>query len=133
MDELRPYHRGLYRLPLTYPAMYCLLSTVGEGTISNISAVGCTIETDQPLSEDQRVALRLLLPDQRESLPIETAQVRWVNGNRAGVEFIDVERAANLRLHSFVWDRMIERIQVIQQERATSPVEQGGMSQNIRP
>lgn len=120
MDDVRPYHRGLYRLPLTYPAMYCVSSTVGEGTISNISAVGCTIETDQPLSDDQRLALRLLLPDQRESLPIEAAQVRWVNGNRAGVEFIQVDRAANLRLHSFVWDRMIERIQVIQQERATS-------------
>lgn len=118
MDDIRPYHRGLYRLPLSYPAMYCVLSTVGEGTISNISAVGCTIETDEPLPEHEQVALRLLLPDKPESLPIASAQVRWVNGKRAGVEFIQVERAANLRLHSFVWDRMIERIQVIQQERA---------------
>jgi hypothetical protein len=121
MDGVRLYHRGLYRLPLTYPAMYCALSTVGEGTISNISAVGCTIETDEPLPEDQQVALRLLLPDKPESLPIEAAQVRWVNGNRAGVEFIQVERTANLRLHSFVWDKMIERIQIIQQERAALP------------
>ena len=78
------------------------------------------METDQPLPEDQRVALRLLLPDHRESLPIEAAHVRWVNGNRAGVEFVQVRREANLRLHGFVWDKMIERIQLIQQQRATS-------------
>jgi len=120
MDEAKPYHRSLYRLPVTYPAMYCVVSTVGEATITNISAVGCTIETDQPLPDDKRVALRLLLPDQRESLPIDAAHVRWVNGNRAGVEFIQVQREANLRLHGFVWDKMIERIQLIQQQRATS-------------
>ena len=119
MQEARPYHRSLYRLPVTYPAMYCVVSTVGEATITNISAVGCTIETDQPLPDDQRVALRLLLPDQRESLPIEVAHVRWVNGNRAGVEFVQVQREANLRLHGFVWDKMIERFQLIQHQRAT--------------
>jgi len=120
MQEARPYHRSLYRLPVTYPAMYCVVSTVGEATITNISAVGCTIETDQPLPDNQRVALRLLLPDQRESLPIEIAHVRWVNGNRAGVEFVQVQREANLRLHGFVWDKMIERIQTIQQQRSSA-------------
>jgi len=120
MDEIRPYHRGLYRLPLSYPAMYCVVSAVGEATVTNISAVGCTIETDQPLPEEQQVALRLLLPDQSESLPIDVAQIRWVQGTRAGVEFVQVDRAANLRLHSFVWDKMIERIHLIQQQRATA-------------
>jgi len=120
MDDVRPYHRGLYRLPVTYPAMYCVVSTVGEGTITNLSAIGCTIETDEPLPEDYRVALRLLLPDQRESLPIDEAQIRWVHGTRAGMEFVQVERKANLRLHSFVWDKMIERIQTIQQHRSNA-------------
>lgn len=118
MDDVRPYHRGLYRLPVTYPAMYCVVSTVGEGMITNLSALGCTIETDEPLSENYGVALRLLLPDQRESLPIDEAKVRWVHGTRAGVEFVHIEREANLRLHSFVWDKMIERIHTIQQQRS---------------
>jgi hypothetical protein len=51
-------------------------------------------------------------------LPIEAAAVKWVQGTRAGIEFIEVEREANLRLHSFVWDKMIERIQSLQQQRA---------------
>ena len=121
MNETKPYHRGLYRLPLTYPAMYCVTSTVGEGQVTNLSAMGCAIETDEPLVMSQHMALRLLLPDKSDSLPIDAAEVKWVAGTRAGVEFIQVEREANLRLHSFVWDRMIERIQLLQQQRATSP------------
>jgi hypothetical protein len=100
--------------------MYCVLSIVGEGTITNLSAVGCTIETDQPLLTEQNVAMRLMLPDQHESLPIDEAQVRWVHGNLAGLEFIQVERTANLRLHGLVWDGMVQRFHSIQQKRATS-------------
>jgi PilZ domain-containing protein len=97
MDDIRVYHRGLYRLSLTYPAMYCITSTVGEGTITNLSAMGCSIETDEPLLTHQHVALRLLLPDKTESLAIGSAEVKWVKGTRAGVEFIQVEREANCR------------------------------------
>jgi PilZ domain len=100
--------------------MYCVTSTVGEGKIMNLSAIGCSIETDEPLFKHQQVALRLLLPDKAESLPIDAAEVKWVQGTRAGVEFVQVEREANLRLHAFVWDKMIERIQFLQQQRATS-------------
>ena len=120
MDEIRPYQRGLYRLSLSYPAMYCVTSTVGEGKITNLSAMGCLIETDEPLFMNQQVALRLLLPDQSESLPITAAEVKWVEGGRAGMEFIQVEREANLRLHTFVWDKMVEWIQVLQRQRAAS-------------
>ncbi len=120
MEQTRPDLRSLYRLPVTYPVMYCVLSIVGEGTITNLSAVGCTIAADQPLLADQNVALRLLLPDQRESLPIDEAQVRWVHGNLAGIEFVQVEPTANLRLHGFVWDQMVQRVHTIQQHRATS-------------
>lgn len=109
MQQTKAYHRGLYRLPVTYPAMYCGISTVGEGTITTLSAIGCTIETDQPLRADQDVALCLLLPDQHESLPIELAHVRWANAKQAGIEFVQVEPTANLRLYGFVLDQMVER------------------------
>jgi hypothetical protein len=101
--------------------MYCVTSTVGEGKVTNLSALGCSIETDEPLSVNQHMALRLLLPDKSDSLPIDAAEIKWVVGTRAGVEFTQVEREANLRLHSFVWDRMIERIQLLQEQRASSP------------
>ena len=117
MEQTRPYQRSLYRLPFTCQAMYCAMSTVGEGTITNLSAVGCTIETGQPLLADQNVALRLLFPDQRDSLPIDEAQVRWAHGTQSGIEFIQVERTANIRLHGLVWDGMVQRFHSIQQKR----------------
>jgi hypothetical protein len=120
MNDIRPYHRGLYRLPVLCPAMYCMVSTVGEGRITNLSALGCTLETSEPLSPNRSLALRLLLPDRPDSLPIEIAHVRWVNGTRAGIEFTQVDRTANLRLHTFVWDKMVERIHTIQLQRTPS-------------
>ncbi|MEO6307903.1 MAG: PilZ domain-containing protein [Nitrospiraceae bacterium] len=120
MQQSRPYQRSLYRLSVICPAMYCVQSVVGEGKITNLSAMGCTVETDQPLFAGQKVALRLMLPDQVESLPIDEAHVRWVHGNLAGVEFVEVECAANLRLHGFVWDGMVQRFHSLQQKRATS-------------
>jgi hypothetical protein len=42
------------------------------------------------------------------------------NGSKAHIEFVHVDREANLRLHSFVWDKMIERIQFLQQQRSGS-------------
>ena len=119
MQQTKAYHRGLYRLPVTYPAMYCGISTVGEGTITNLSAVGCTIETDQPLQADQDVGLCLLLPDRHESLPIEFAHVRWAHAKRAGLEFVHVEPPANLRLYGFVLDQMAQRAHTRQPHRAT--------------
>jgi len=119
MQQTKAYHRGLYRLPVTYPAMYCGISTVGEGTITNLSAVGCTIETDQPLQADQDVGLCLLLPDRHESLPIEFAHVRWAHAKRAGIEFVLVEPAANLRLYGFVLDQMVQRAHTRHPHRAT--------------
>ena len=120
MQQTKAYHRGLYRLPVTYPVMYCGMSTIGEGTITNLSAVGCTIETDEPLWAEQDVALCLLLPDQHESLSIELAHVRWAHATRAGIEFVLVEPAANLRLYGFVLDQMVQRAHAIQPERTAS-------------
>ena len=120
MEQSKPYQRNLYRLIVTCPVMYCATSTVGEGKISNLSAVGCAIEAGQPLLAGQNVALRLMLPDQQESLPIDEAQVRWVHGNLAGIEFIEVERTANLQLHGFVWNGMAQHFHSLQQKRAIS-------------
>jgi hypothetical protein len=77
---------------------------------------GCTIVCSDTLPEQTTLLLRLILPDQKESLPIKQAEVRWVKGKQVGLRFGQLERAANLRLHLFVWDRMIERLQSLKQE-----------------
>jgi hypothetical protein len=101
---------------MTYPVMFADAETIGEGKVTDLSVFGCSIECTGVIPETTTLAVRLLLPDQEESLPIEQAEVRWVNGNRVGIQFEKVDRASNLRLHLFVWDRMLERLQRIKQE-----------------
>lgn len=122
MEQLKPYKREHYRLALpgTYPVMFAGNTAIGEGTLMNLSVLGCTIECATVLPQTTNLLLRLILPDQKESLPIEEAEVRWIDEQRIGVRFSKVERAANLRLHGFVWDRMLERLQAIKQQRTAS-------------
>ncbi len=117
MEPTRPYQREHYRLPLsmTYPVMYSDHETIGEGKVTNLSVLGCTIECAGAVPDETTLLVRLLLPDRKESLAIEQAKVRWVKGNRVGLQFGQLERDADLRLHIFVWDRMVERLQTLTQ------------------
>lgn len=120
MEQVRPYQREHYRLPLpvSYPVMFSDAATIGEGLVTNLSVFGCTIECADTVPERTTLLLRLLLPDQKKSLPVEQAEVRWVRGRQLGLRFDHLERAANLRLHLFVWDRMIERLQSLKKAGA---------------
>ena len=117
MEPARPYKREHYRLPLptAYPAMFCDQATIGEGTVTNLTVFGCTIECAGVVPDNTTLLVRLLLPDRKESLAIEQAEVRWVKGNLVGLQFGRLERDADLRLHNFVWDRMLERLATLTQ------------------
>lgn len=101
---------------MQYPVMFSDTETIAEGTVMNLTVFGCAIECAAAIPEGTTVRMRLILPDQAQSLPVEEAEVRWVQGNRMGLQFHKVARAADFRLHSFVWDRMVERLQAITQE-----------------
>ncbi len=119
MQPAKTYTRAHYRVPVLYPVMYSDSEMIGEGRLTNLSVLGCTIECATAPPKRPQMLLRLLLPDRKDSLPIKAAEVRWVNGNRVGVQFVQLERTANLRLHGFVWDRMFERLQTLVQEVTT--------------
>ncbi|MBM4128035.1 MAG: PilZ domain-containing protein [Nitrospira sp.] len=115
MEPAPPYQREHYRLPLsvTYPAMYFDRTRIGEGIVTNLSVFGCAIQCAGAVPDKTTLLVRLLLPDRKESLAIEQAEVRWVKGNRVGLQFGKLERDADLRLHTFVWDRMLERMKML--------------------
>ena len=120
MEPARPYTRAHYRLAVSYPAMFCDQAVIGEGIVTNLSVFGCTIQCREAVPTNLRLLLRLILPDQRESLPIDVAEVRWVKDNQVGLQFHHLERTADLRLHSFVWDRMLERLQTLAHQLTSS-------------
>jgi hypothetical protein len=101
--------------------MFSDSTTIGEGRVTNLSVCGCTIECTDAVPAQRNLLVRLLLPDKKAALPIERAEVRWVKGKLVGLQFSQLERAANLRLHSFVWDGMLERLRVITRQAFSKP------------
>ncbi len=96
--------------------MFSDTAVVGEGMVTNLTVFGCAIECTGAVPERTTLLLRLILPDHVQSLPIEDAEIRWVQGNRMGIQFNKLDRVAELRLHGFVWDRMLERLRTLAQE-----------------
>ena len=123
MEPVRLYQREHYRVPLsvTCPVMFSDTANIREGKVTNLSVFGCTIECTGAVQDNATLLVRLLLPDQKESLAIEQAEVRWVKGNRMGLRFGKLERTADLRLHMFVWGRLLDRLQDLTQEGAVLP------------
>ena len=95
--------------------------TIAEGKVMNLTVFGCAIECTDSVPQQTTLRVRLILPDQPQSLPVEQAEVRWVQGKRMGLQFHKVERAADFRLHGFVWDRMVERFRTIVQDDLSAP------------
>jgi c-di-GMP-binding flagellar brake protein YcgR len=118
MEQQRPYQRHHYRVPLTtqYPVMVADAETIAEGKVVDLTVLGCAIECANTLPIQTAIRVRLILPDHDHSLPVEEAEVRWVQGTRIGLQFRKLDRAADLRLHNFVWDRMLDRLRAITQE-----------------
>lgn len=100
--------------------MFSDAAMIAEGKVIDLTVFGCAIECAVALPKGTQLRVRLILPDQPQSLPVEEAEVRWVEGNRMGLQFHKVERAADFRLHGFVWDRMVERFRTLVHERLST-------------
>ena len=96
--------------------MFSDAETIAEGKVLNLTVFGCTIECTETMPAGTSLRVRLILPDQPQSLAVEEAEVRWIQGDRMGLQFHKVDRAVDFRLHGFVWDRMVDRFRTLIQE-----------------
>ena len=80
---------------------------VGEGRILDLSLPGCLLEGAETLKTGDYVQLRIFLPDLQTPLHIPLAAVRWVDGFKVGLEFIQTSRQEQKRLEQFVHGRMV--------------------------
>jgi hypothetical protein len=78
---------------------------VGEGRVVDVSLPGCLLESAATLKSGDYVQLRLFLPDLQTPLHVPLAAVRWVDGNRVGLEFIRTSVEEQIRLENFVRGR----------------------------
>ena len=75
---------------------------LGEGDAFDLSAAGCQIVSRVPLKPGAYVGLRLALPGQEVPVRIEMAVVRWVTGDKCGLEFVGMTAKERKQLDEFV-------------------------------
>ncbi len=81
---------------------------LGEGDAFDLSAKGCQIVSEIGLAKGGYVGLRLFLPSQELPVRIDLAAVRWVQGQKSGLEFITMASKDRKRLDQFV--RTLQRV-----------------------
>jgi hypothetical protein len=76
----------------------------GEGTVLNISTTGCLASSSTAVQIGMLLKLWLFLPDHKWPLQVEQAIVRWVNGQKFGMEFTSIHLAQRERVRALVME-----------------------------
>jgi hypothetical protein len=70
----------------------------GQGRTLDLSAGGCMIETDLPVSAGALLECRIYVPGLDWPLRINEAQVRWVKGTTFGIQFMKLHPGEKAKL-----------------------------------
>ena len=108
------YSRTYHRFPLHCPVIFGGAPFVGEGILTNLSLMGCSVLCDQEVLCGSAVRVSVLLPNQTAALSIDLGTIKWVQGEQFGVEFLRLPH--DVRQHL---DNML-RIELIQLLKARS-------------
>jgi PilZ domain len=100
--------RTYHRFPLFYPVIFGGAPFVGEGILTNLSMMGCSVMSDQEVLCGSDVRLSVLLPDQTRALSVELGKIKWVQGYEFGVEFLHLPLEARQRLNSTLRVELID-------------------------
>ena len=102
------YSRTYHRFPLFYPVIFGGAPFVGEGMLTNLSLMGCSIMCDREVLCGSDVRVSVLLPNQTPALSIDLGTIKWVQGHEFGVEFLRLPLEARQRLNSTLRIELIE-------------------------
>ena len=104
----RPYSRAYHRFPLFYPVIFGGAPFVGEGILTNLSLMGCSVMCDREVLCGSEVRVSVLLPNQTSALSIDLGTIKWVQGQQFGVEFLRLPLEARQRLNRTLRIELIE-------------------------
>ena len=93
------YSRTYPRFPLNCPVIFSGAPDVGEGVLTNLSLMGCSIHCDRNVYCESTLRVSILLPGQTSALAVDLATIKWVRGHRFGVEFVDLPIETRRRLN----------------------------------
>ena len=102
------YSRTYHRFPLHYPVIFGGAPFVGEGILTNLSLMGCSVQCDRAVLCGSDVRVSVLLPNQKAALSIDLGTIKWVQGHQFGVEFLRLPFEARQRLNSTLRIELID-------------------------
>jgi PilZ domain-containing protein len=90
------------RVHTYFPVVFSGVAYVGEGTVLNVSVPGCAVHSRKRVQPGSYLEMRMLVPDATPPLRVGLAKVRWCEGRRFGVEFIQMPGKDQVRLGRLV-------------------------------
>lgn len=90
------------RVHTHFPVVFSGEAYVGEGTVLNVSVPGCAVHSRKRVRPGSYLEMRMLVPDTTPPLRVGLAKVRWCEGRRFGVEFIQMPGGDQIRLGRLV-------------------------------
>ena len=86
----------------TWPVNYWNDELFGQGTVLNISPLGCRVAGTMTVTEGARLKLWMSPPHKEDQLCVEEARVLWVNNYEFGVEFRQLAAIDQRELATFL-------------------------------
>ena len=98
------YSRKNPRFDVNFGSTFAGEFLAGQGTITNLSVGGCSIESNITLTAQSVVVLKIQLPDSQWPLEVRQAVVRWTRGTTFGLEFHTLSASDTARLQQLLYD-----------------------------
>jgi len=73
-----------------------------QGTVFNLSASGCALESGEPIDPNTSIQLDLVIPNDKKPVKVSRARVTWKAGSDMGVQFLDMNETAKVRLQCYI-------------------------------
>ena len=77
----------------------------GEGTVRDLSAEGCQIDSDTRVQSVTGLELWFFLPDHDRPIRVHLAELRWTRGRVFGLEFLSMRAEDRERLGRVLQDQ----------------------------
>ncbi|MEO5956454.1 MAG: PilZ domain-containing protein [Nitrospiraceae bacterium] len=102
------YSRTYHRFPLFYPVIFGGAPFVGEGVLTDLSLMGCSVMSDREVLCGSDVRVSVLFPNHPQALSIELGKIKWVKDHEFGVEFLRLPLEARQRLNNTLRVELIQ-------------------------
>jgi hypothetical protein len=77
----------------------------GEGTLFDLSATGCRMQSNAALTPGSYLALHFEVPQTEAPLAVEVSVVRWHKDNQFGIEFLRYAEGVRERVSDLIEGR----------------------------